>query len=461
MKSPGLDRRLRATVAVLAATVLSVGALGAAAAPAPSPPPALSLQQIFQQSAPAVVLIVQFDASGKPTALGSGFVVSSSGVIVTNNHVIAPYGGAVRIAVKLPRGDVYTDVRVIYAEERRDFAVLLVKAVGLPTLKVGDSDTVQVGDQVVAIGNPEGLELTFTSGIVSNIRPTSEGFRFIQHQAPISHGSSGGPLLNIRGEVIGINTFSLGGEGAQNLNGAIPINYVKPYFGDTARLTWQEYAHVSATAPPSQPAQAPSPAAPPVAAPPAPARPGAYFVSAMAYRRASPETKLGFNAGVSDTVALLAEMAREPNLDSQVLALFQCLNGQSDTAGQLRDWLDAVFVRTLIRPNEPVVEAVAVSACRLSFSGNPSVYESFSSYQRRSDAYRLGFVEGLFDATSVVAEVAQGAEGIDSRTMRALPQCLDSHGDTLGAFTSWVDTVMAGSSPDNSAVEVVLRICLP
>ena len=168
---------------------------------------------------------------------------------MTNNHVIAPDQGATRIAVRLPRGDVYTDVRVIYTEARRDFAVLSIKATGLRTLKVGDSDKVEVGDQILAIGNPQGLDLTFTSGIVESVRlDPDKGYRFIQHQAPISHGSSGGPLLNLNGEVIGINTFSV--KDAQNLNGAIPINYVKPYFGDTARMTWEEYAHVSATAAP-------------------------------------------------------------------------------------------------------------------------------------------------------------------------------------------------------------------
>src|SRR5207302_7497528 len=139
---------------------------------------------------------------------------------------------------------------------------------GLRTLKVGDSDKVEVGDQILAIGNPQGLDLTFTSGIVESVRlDPDKGYRFIQHQAPISHGSSGGPLLNINGEVIGINTFSV--KDAQNLNGAIPINYAKPYFGDTARMTWEGYPHVSTATPPTPPAPAP-------AVPPAPATPPSH-----------------------------------------------------------------------------------------------------------------------------------------------------------------------------------------
>jgi hypothetical protein len=165
------------------------------------------------------------------------------------------------MSVRLPNGDEYTDVRVIYAETRRDFAVILIKGTGFQTLKVGDSDGVVVGDSVVAIGNPRGMTSTFTSGIVSSVRiDTEEGYRFIQHQTPISPGSSGGPLLNLRGEVVGINTFMI--KDAQNLNGAIPINYAKPYFGDPPTMTWQAYARsVAPTTPP--PSSTPPPASRP------------------------------------------------------------------------------------------------------------------------------------------------------------------------------------------------------
>lgn len=202
--------------------------------------PQLSLQQIFKENAPAIVVIRLMDATGKQLALGSGFVVSPSGVIVTNHHVIEPKPGA-RLVVKLPNGDTYEDVWVIHDEERRDLAVLSIKAAGLPTVKVGDSDKVEVGEQVVAIGHPKGLEMTFTVGIVSAIRPMpGKGYRFIQHQTPISPGSSGGPLLNMNGEVVGINTF--GFEGGQNLNGAVPVNYVKAFLQDPPKMTYEQYA---------------------------------------------------------------------------------------------------------------------------------------------------------------------------------------------------------------------------
>lgn len=254
------------------ALLLLSGAPDALTAPVPAAPPVqpaatpqLTLQQVFQQSSPAVVLLRQFDAGGKWTSLGSGFIVSPTGLVVTNNHVIKPDPGAVRIAVTLPaRGDTFQDVRLIYTETERDFALLSIKADGLPFLKVADSDQVHVGDQVAAIGNPldPRLSLTFTVGYVEAIRlrPGTD-YLFIQHQAPITPGNSGGPLLNLRGEVIGINTFNF--RNAQNINGAIPINYVKPYLGDPVVMTWIEYARAHAAPPPgaAQPAAPPAPAA--------------------------------------------------------------------------------------------------------------------------------------------------------------------------------------------------------
>src|SRR2546426_4959871 len=341
-------------------------AVWAASAPAPAAPqPGPTLQQLFKQNSPAVVLIQQLDAAGKWTSLGSGFVVSPSGVIVTNNHVIAPDAGAVMLTIKLPKGDVFTDVRVIYTEARRDFAVLSIKALGLPTLKVGDSDTVEVGDQVVAIGNPQGLELTFTSGIVESVRvDPSQGYRFIQHQAPISHGSSGGPLLNIKGEVVGINTFTI--KEAKNLNGAIPINYVKPYFADAPTMTWEEFARKSATPPPAQtpPPAATSPSPPPPPAGGATSSPGAFFGSVSFYRPQDEAFRNGFAAGLYDAVALVASAAQgSTGVDGQaVLALVKCLDGKGEKVGEFRAWVDSIVTQGS-SDSDAVVSAV-VNACQ-------------------------------------------------------------------------------------------------
>ncbi len=260
MIGPGNLQRSFAQPASWGVAVGLLLALVTPAAPVPAAPvqPTLSLQELYRRASPAVVFITQVDASGKTTSLASGFLVSSNGIVVTNYHVIDPDQGAVHIRVKLPRGDVFTDVGVIYAEERRDFAVVTINAVGLPALPVGDSDKVEIGERVVAIGNPKGLELTLTEGIVENISLDSRnGYRFIQHQAPLSPGSSGGPLLNMRGEVIGINAFNI--KDAQNLNGAIPINYTKPYFSGSARMTWEEWARTAGVAAPRHPTSPPGP----------------------------------------------------------------------------------------------------------------------------------------------------------------------------------------------------------
>lgn len=234
------DLRSHYAYAAALLVVLLLGS-GAQSAPAPSQAQApLSVEQIFQSSAPAVVVITLVDTSGKPISQGTGFIVDPTGVIVTNHHVIEPRPDA-HLVIKVAKGDQYDDVRVIYDEERRDIAVLLIKAKGLHALKIGDSDKLAPGQQVVAIGNPLGLELTITEGIISGIRlDQNNGYHFIQHQAPISPGSSGGPLLNMRGEVIGINSFTF--VKGQNLNGAIPVNYVTPYLHDTAKMTYEEYA---------------------------------------------------------------------------------------------------------------------------------------------------------------------------------------------------------------------------
>ncbi len=440
--------------------VLLCGTTGGFAAPAASPGSAPSLQQLFKQSAPAVVLITQLNAAGKWTSLGSGFVVSSTGVIVTNHHVIAPDAGAVKLTINLPRGDVYTDVRIIYAEARRDFAVLSIKAAGLPTIRIGNSDTVEVGDQVVAIGNPQGLELTFTSGIVGSVRlDPSNGYRFIQHQAPISHGSSGGPLLNMQGEVIGINTFSFT-EG-QNLNGAVPINYVKPYFGDSAGMSWERFANVPAAVPPphtSSSAAPPTPPPPPVAGG---SSPSTFFGTMSFYRPQDDSFKNGFSAGVYDMVTLFAATAENSGkIDSQeALTLFRCLDGKGDKLNQLRDWIDSVTTESA---TESSIVVVAVArACQTSFGPGKFLFfeHKIADYRDSADKYKLGFAAGVYDTVSLYAAVATGSEGIDHDKALAFYRCLDRIGEKLGELRAWVDSTVSQDSPERPVVSAVLSAC--
>ena len=163
--------------------------------------------------------------------LGSGFVVQADGVIVTNNHVIE---GADEILVQFS-DERRLPARVAGRDPRTDIAVVKVEgAKDLVPIPLGDSDGLEVGDWVVAIGNPFGLSHTVSAGIVSakgrgreDVPLDPSGYyNFLQTDAAINPGNSGGPLLNLRGEVVGMNTAIRGG-GAQGIGFAIPINMVK------------------------------------------------------------------------------------------------------------------------------------------------------------------------------------------------------------------------------------------
>ena len=135
----------------------------------------------------------------KPIALGTGFLVGADGTILTNYHVIANGNTAV---VKFSDGTVLPVDGVLAADKVRDLAVIKIHGKNLQTLILGNSERIQVGEEVVAIGNPLGLELTVSNGILSAVRTVEkEGGKFLQVTAPISHGSSGGPLFNMAGEV--------------------------------------------------------------------------------------------------------------------------------------------------------------------------------------------------------------------------------------------------------------------
>ncbi|MFL6521396.1 MAG: trypsin-like peptidase domain-containing protein [Chthoniobacterales bacterium] len=160
-------------------------------------------------------------------SLGSGVVVTAEGHIITNNHVVDQVD---EIEVQLSDGRT-KKAKLIGADAMVDLAVLKIDEPGLKPLKLGDSDSVQVGDFVVAIGNPFGFEETVTDGIISSRgRPNRvDGFGdYLQTNAAINPGNSGGPLVNLRGEVIGINTAIISRSGgSQGIGFAIPSNSVK------------------------------------------------------------------------------------------------------------------------------------------------------------------------------------------------------------------------------------------
>lgn len=177
---------------------------------------ALTPDKIAERAIPAIVLIKT------ATGLGTGFVVSSDGLIATNLHVI---GNARQASIELADGRKFKDIEVINFDDAHDLIVLRIPAKNLTPLVLGDSAKVKVGERVVAIGHPLGLGNTVSDGLVSAVRKINPQFTVLQVSAPISHGSSGGPLFNESGEVIGISTLIV--TQGQNLNFGMPVNQLK------------------------------------------------------------------------------------------------------------------------------------------------------------------------------------------------------------------------------------------
>jgi serine protease Do/serine protease DegQ len=171
-------------------------------------------------------------------SLGSGFIISRDGFIVTNEHVIRD---AESIQVKLSSNKVY-QAKVVGGDPKTDIAVIKIEASDLPVSVLGDSDRIEVGQWAIAIGNPFGLEHSMTVGVISATGRSNVGIEtienFIQTDASINPGNSGGPLLNIHGEVVGINTAIVAA--GQGIGFAIPTSMAKPIItqlGDKGSVT--------------------------------------------------------------------------------------------------------------------------------------------------------------------------------------------------------------------------------
>jgi S1-C subfamily serine protease len=233
---------------------------------APGP---LTIREIYRRAAPGVVQIISTTLSqgevdplfGFPLpqqeqkAQGSGFVIDDSGYIVTNYHVVA---GATDIEVSFSNKESMKG-RVIGTDQATDVALLKVDADAraLTPLELGNSEQVQVGDSVVAIGNPFGLERSITAGIVSALQRTIESpaaspiDRVIQTDAPINRGNSGGPLLNAAGQVVGVNTqIATGSSSAEvgnvGIGFAVPINTVRDVVDQLERRGRVDHAELGA-----------------------------------------------------------------------------------------------------------------------------------------------------------------------------------------------------------------------
>jgi hypothetical protein len=203
-----------------------------------------SASDLFQRLAPAVARIETYGPEASPArdpfeetqgssaplperwravlGQGSGFFVSADGLVVTNNHVIA---GADTADVILPTNARFPVQSVMAQSTDDDIAILKVDATGMPTLAVSDSAPPLVGTTVYAIGNPRGLTNSFSRGEISGLRTLSSAVSLLQCTTPISPGSSGGPLISTKGEVIGMTSSYLAG--GQNLNFAVPAKRVR------------------------------------------------------------------------------------------------------------------------------------------------------------------------------------------------------------------------------------------
>jgi hypothetical protein len=205
----------------------------------------MTAKDIVQRSSPAIVRI---EAGSEK--VGTGFIVDKSGIVATNLHVVA---GESAIKVRLYDGTQYPVMQIAGLDPARDLALLRIRPPReLPTLKLGDSDAVSAGDQIVAIGNPLGVfDYSVTSGLISQVRPVCGQDRIAAHEckqeltvlqisAAISPGSSGGPLFNQFGEVVGVTTAII--TAGQNINLAVPGNYLKPLVAQRVTMSPDQFA---------------------------------------------------------------------------------------------------------------------------------------------------------------------------------------------------------------------------
>lgn len=188
---------------------------------------------ITARSTPAIVTVRTEDG------LGTGFVVRKDGWIATNFHVVR---GATAVTVVFSDHREFPVVEIMNTDRPHDLVILRIEAQDLPVLPIGDSDRVRPGDSVLAIGHPLGLEDTVSNGLISAVREVNPGLSVLQISAPIAPGSSGGPLFNDRGEVIGVAT-AVSTQG-QNLNFGLPSKYVTELIKHPRPLSMELYAAV-------------------------------------------------------------------------------------------------------------------------------------------------------------------------------------------------------------------------
>jgi len=181
--------------------------------------------EIISSALEKTVMIISLDQYNQPLGIGSGFLIGENGEIATNYHVVE--GASSAIIKFVNKKEKYKAKFILQKNEKYDIAIIKID-LRQPPLSTGDDRLSKIGQKIYAIGNPEGLEGTVSEGIISGFRKINEDFRLMQITAPISPGSSGGPVINEKGEVIGIASASI--LLAQNLNFAIPSKKVIEIF---------------------------------------------------------------------------------------------------------------------------------------------------------------------------------------------------------------------------------------
>ena len=194
----------------------------------------MSAKEIVDQSSPAVVRIEAGDSK-----VGTGFIVDPRGVIATNLHVIE---GESEIKIRTHDGAQYPVTAIMAMDKDHDLALVRIYPKRLlPKVRLGDSNLVSAGDKIYAIGNPLGVfDYSVSDGLISQVRPLSAGLTILQISAPISPGSSGGPLFNQYGEVIGVTTAII--TQGQSINLAVPTNYLRPMIAQQTAMSPVEFA---------------------------------------------------------------------------------------------------------------------------------------------------------------------------------------------------------------------------
>jgi S1-C subfamily serine protease len=214
----------------------------------------MTAKDIVLQSTDAIVRIEANEPGGTGEKIGTGFILDKGGLIATNLHVVS---GSSEIKIKLHDGTPYTVMQIAGVDPGRDLALLRIKPQKpLKTVRLGDSEQMSAGDQIIAIGNPLGVfDYSVSAGLVSQVRAVCEsseercppgGLKLLQISAPISQGSSGGPLFNQFGEVVGVTTLIVAQ--GQSINFAVPGNYLKPLVAQPIAIALDKFAEETRSA---------------------------------------------------------------------------------------------------------------------------------------------------------------------------------------------------------------------